>query len=122
MTSGTTSRSLRCLRDRHRTLPHRAVCTASSTFTRLPNWLVEVLASQFTTFYLFSRLFDTCSVPSNYLCTGLIQVRSGSGEQDESETPKKRANPHDADFGAVCNPARCHAGHPERKTFANHPA
>jgi hypothetical protein len=29
---------------------------------------------QFTTFYFFSRLFDTYSVPSNYVYAGLIQV------------------------------------------------
>jgi len=40
------------------------------------NCLSHVPASQFTTFYAFLRLFDTYSVPENYLCAGLIQVNA----------------------------------------------
>lgn len=32
-----------------------------------------VLASSFTTFYAFLRLFDSYAVWANYVCSGLIQ-------------------------------------------------
>jgi hypothetical protein len=48
---------------------HSSAC-ALYLFTRLPrmasfeNGMIRV--SQFTTFYVFLRLFDTCSAPLNY--------------------------------------------------------
>ena len=40
---------------------------------RAKSYFANVLATSFTTFYAFLRLFDTYSVWANYVCSGLIQ-------------------------------------------------